>query len=295
MTWNSYHIFIHDMTYHDLFLTEYLYPFIQENEETISQYFFIRYWQGGPHIRFRFTSSHPESIFFRLQMLVEAFKSVYKPAFPLTKEGYYKNHLFDGKKPDESELYWIEDLAIVEIKYEPEFERYGGKSLIGYSERIFQITSDLAFRRLNKNKDHLSPTMKLIFACDFFTSMRAFLHEKQITRLLENYEKFWSAFMKAGQMNEKYVAQVSRLFRDKTELIRQMLNDNKDTHLQQIYQIFNEVTLKGKKEVIPSLIFSHVHMFNNRIGLPSYLESSVATIMKSTKAGVNENEMGPVL
>jgi Lantibiotic biosynthesis dehydratase C-term len=296
MKWNSYHIFIHDMTYHDLFLTDYLYPFIQENEGNISQYFFVRYWQGGPHIRFRFTSPHPKTIILGLQILVDGFQSVYKPTFQLTYEAYYKNHLFDGNKPDESELYWVDDLSIVEIDYVPEFKRYGGKSLIAYSEHIFQITSDLAFERLKNNKEHASPTMKLIYACDFFYAMRTFLQEKQDTSLLENYERFWSSFTEEGQVNEKQIVKVSHLFNEKRKLIKQMLHDSGDTYLYKINQLFHEITLKGEEEVIPYLIFSYVHMFNNRIGLPSYLESFVATIMKSTKVvGVNENEMGLIL
>ena len=286
MPWNSYHLFIHDMTYHDLFLKDYLHPFIQENEKSISQYFFIRYWQGGPHIRFRFKSSQPKTISNGLQMVVERFKSVYKPTFQLTKEAYYEQHLFDGDQPNESELYWMDDLSIIEIDYLPELERYGGIALIGYSEQIFQITSDLAFRRLKKNKDHASTTMKLIYACDFFYVMSEFLQQKQYRSLVDNYERFWSSFTGEGQINEKQLAKVTHLFNEKRELISQMLNDDENPYLQEIRQIFHEVTLKGEDEKIPYLIFSHVHMFNNRIGLPSNLESLVATIMKSTEVEV---------
>ena len=72
----------------------------------------------------------------------------------------------------------------------------------------------------------------------------------------------------------------------KRELISQMLNDDENPYLHEIRQIFHEVTLQGGDEKIPYLIFSHVHMFNNRIGLPSNLESFVATIMKSTEVEV---------
>ncbi|MBO1914316.1 hypothetical protein J4G37_57040, partial [Microvirga sp. 3-52] len=109
---------------------------------------------------------------------------------------------FDGDKPNESELYWMDDLTITEVAYKPEIERYGGQSLIGYSEEIFQITSDLALRRLTENKDHASTTMKLIYACDFFYEMKAFLPQKQSTNLLESYEEFWSSFTEEGQVNE---------------------------------------------------------------------------------------------
>lgn len=288
MKWHSYHIFIHDLTYHDLFLTDYLYPFIQEYKDLIYRYFFIRYWQGGPHIRFRFQTLDSEKIIVNLQALVNEFQVIYKPTYTLSRDEYYRNHTFDGRKPKESELYWMEDLTVSKMKYIPEYERYGGESLIPFSEAIFQMTSHLAFIRLKEQRGNPSLTRKLIFACEFFDQMRSFLQEEQDVYLLENYEQFWKSFQRKGQVKEEQIHKIGLLYRENREIFSERLEQQEDNHLQKIKEIFQEIRKRGKEKIIPHLIFSHVHMYNNRIGLPPYLESSVATIMKSTKQGVNE-------
>jgi len=287
MNWHSYHIFIHDLTYHDHFLIEYLQPFIRDREENIQAYFFIRYWQGGPHLRFRFKAKDEKEIQVGIKELLEKFQLIYKPSFHLTREEYYKNHKFDGEELEESDLYWMEDLTIAKIDYEAEYDRYGGKEVMEDSEAIFQITSDLAFERLRNHKSNPSVTRKLIDACDFFFDMRGFLTEEKDTYILENYERFWSSFQEEGQVNEQQIRKISALFNQNRQLIHQSLNKSGKTHIEEIEEIFKGIKEKGKEEVIPYIIFSHIHMFNNRIGLPSYLETSLASIMKETNRGVN--------
>src|SRR5699024_8270699 len=108
-----------------------------------------------------------------------------------------------------------------------------------------------------------------------------------ISYILENYERFWSSFQEEGQVNEQQIRKISALFNQNRQLIHQSLNKSGKTHIEEIEEIFKGIKEKGKEEVIPYIIFSHIHMFNNRIGLPSYLETSLASIMKETNRGVN--------
>ncbi|PGP66465.1 hypothetical protein COA00_21855, partial [Bacillus cereus] len=54
--WNSIHVFLHDSNNYHSFMEEDLNLFLQEMKKNklIDKWFFIRYWEGGPHIRLRF-------------------------------------------------------------------------------------------------------------------------------------------------------------------------------------------------------------------------------------------------
>ena len=79
MEWNANHYFIHDSTCHNRFLTEYLKPEAEqlEKEGLLDQFFYIVYWQGGNHIRFRYQSREPETVERRMNARFESFLEGY--------------------------------------------------------------------------------------------------------------------------------------------------------------------------------------------------------------------------
>ncbi|MGF2614465.1 hypothetical protein FZC84_14135 [Rossellomorea vietnamensis] len=286
MEWNSRHIFIHDMTYHDLFLKEYLIPFLDERKDAVARFFFIRYWQGGPHIRFRYQSSGPELLDVSLENTLQLFKKRYQPQFKLSKEAYYQEHSFDGGRPPEEELYWIEDMSIKEIPYKPEYERYGGKEIMAFSESIFHQTSKMALYKLRETKGPISLSSKLLLACDFFLMMLDYLTEKEQEELLVQYELFWSRFDKKGQIRQEQIQKFRTLFWKQKSISNSSVFNRFEREIEEINKNVASIIDAGKRDKLPYLIFSYIHMYNNRIGLPPNLESSAAKILKKTKEGV---------
>jgi hypothetical protein len=267
------------MSYHDLFLKEYLNPFLEENKNTISRFFFIRYWQGGPHIRFRYQSKHPELVDVSLERSLDSFKAGYQPPYTLSKEEYYKRHSFDGERPSEEELYWVEDMSIKEIPYLPEYERYGGKEIMAFSESIFHQTSKIALGKLRESQGPVSLSAKLLLACDFFLVLLGFLTDDEKEKLLAQYEFFWSRFDQQGQIRQDQIQKFRTLFWKQKSISTGSPFDRYQQENEGIKSSMANIIEAGHRDKLPYLIFSYIHMYNNRIGLPPNLESSVAKIL----------------
>lgn len=264
------------MTYHDHFLAGYLKPLLESEKENLEQFFFIRYWQGGPHIRFRFKSAVPEKIIYQLKETMNRFRLHYTSGYQLTKTEYYKNHLFDGFQPKEKELYWHEDGTLTEIPYEAEFERYGGKSVMEHSEKLFQYSSTLALEFLDFSQENKG-LVKLLLAGDFISMIYSLMEEEQADELEKNYHSFWLGFAKTNLSNQKEkFKKIYKVWEEKTQLINKpIFQETKREFSRQLERI---------KKVNPTfsqnyLIASHIHMFNNRIGLSPELEQMVPLLL----------------
>lgn len=108
--WASFHLFRSDPL--DDFIRAAVAPFVTEviEERLASAFFFIRYWEGGPHIRLRLRTTSPS----RLARRAHA----------------YFDDCFN---------------TIQEIPYEPEMTRYGGPKCIAVSELQFEASSRAVF------------------------------------------------------------------------------------------------------------------------------------------------------
>lgn len=277
MKWFSYHIFIHDMTEHDSFLTNYLKPLLITEKANLEQFFFIRYWQGGPHIRFRFKSPVPERIIQQLEITFNNFKKNYIPGFSLTKAEYYQNHSFDGKQPSEEELYWHEDGTIIEIPYEAEYARYGGKLAMSHSEKLFQQSSVLALELLELSNENKG-LVKLLFGGDFLSMICSLLDEDKAADLKKNYHAFWLGFAKKNLSNQnEKLKKLYRAWKEKTQLL-DLPNYQKTK--EKFAELLEEIKKLNPDFSQNYLLASHIHMFNNRIGLSPELEHMVPLLLE---------------
>lgn len=118
------------------FLTKAIKPFV---ESTIAsgqtdRFFFIRYWEKGPHIRLRFRGES--------NVLNEKVKPAIDKHF-----GNYIQHKPSLRtepewlKEQPPEWQWYPNNSIQYIEYEPETERYGGPGGIIVAEKQFELSS----------------------------------------------------------------------------------------------------------------------------------------------------------
>lgn len=118
------------------FLTGTVKPFVDEvfEEKLAEQFFFIRYWEQGPHIRLRFKGE------------TEVLEKQVKPRLEDYFLNFLKQHPSTRQKPEGGEelppeLRWFPNNSVQFIAYEPEIERYGGPAGILIAEKQFEASS----------------------------------------------------------------------------------------------------------------------------------------------------------
>jgi thiopeptide-type bacteriocin biosynthesis protein len=111
-------------------------PFAEEmlDKGLAEKYFFIRYWDKGPHIRLRF---YGDALTLNNQV---------KPALNDLFGKYFSRNPSRRDEPEwvatlPQELAWLPDNSVQYIAYEPETERYGGNEGIKAAEDHFQDSS----------------------------------------------------------------------------------------------------------------------------------------------------------
>lgn len=105
--------------------------FINRHKRRIKQFFFIRFWKFGPHIRLRIKISVKWKRFIKYELLT--FFEKYFKDNPSVFHLAGQENLYGGK--------FYPNNSIQFIRYFPEFKRYGGKSCMGIAERQFEISS----------------------------------------------------------------------------------------------------------------------------------------------------------
>lgn len=103
-------------------------PFVQQGRQrgVINQFFFIRYWEGGPHIRLRLKCSVAHQG--RLKEEVQGYFCRYFRSIQST--------------PPEPMVAQANVSQVTFVDYVPETDRYGGHAFMPVAEQQFELSSD---------------------------------------------------------------------------------------------------------------------------------------------------------
>jgi len=130
------------------FLIRGVQPFIRlvMEKKQAGQFFFIRYWERGPHIRLRFKGD-PGQMAANIKPRLESHFNDYFQQNPSKREDpeYVKN------LPEEYR--WFPNNTVQYIPYGPEVERYGGPTGIIIAEKQFQVSADAVLAIIGES-DH---------------------------------------------------------------------------------------------------------------------------------------------
>jgi len=194
--WLSVHLFYNEPW--EEFLQQAVEPYVNTAIQTgiVQQYFFIRYWERGPHIRLR------------LKGEVEMVKAVLKPNIKEHFETYYGSKPSMRKDPTYPNLFpedskWLPNNTIQQIVYEPELDRYGGQIGVSISEQHFMLSSQTVLKLiLDKGKnwsydDGMGAAIKLYvtmvaasgFSLEEAISFFEMIHHSWIPHTLGVYQK----------------------------------------------------------------------------------------------------------
>ncbi|MFD0028917.1 thiopeptide-type bacteriocin biosynthesis protein [Streptomyces sp. NPDC127172] len=153
MTWSSWHLHLATTarSAHDRVLTDVIGPTIGELAPGTS-WFFIRYWQAGPHLRLRIRDLEPGA-YDRVEEVLRvrlADAGTHGPGEePLDPGAYLEGAgalASAGEQGDDRHVRAMLAPGVHRADYDPEFDRYGGPALMPATEDLFRLSSELVLR-----------------------------------------------------------------------------------------------------------------------------------------------------
>lgn len=270
-SWYSIHIFYYETTLFDkliIGLSELL-----NGSELIEKWFYIRYWKDGPQIRLRMAindESTKKSIYKEIQEYCSWFWNKHPTIAKLNREEYYKNYHNDSEF--EKELVLRPSETILEIKYVPEVERYGGSKALSYQEDVFYYSSLLTLRIIKMSKYNYQ--LKYLIS----VAMVGYI----IKKLVPSYSRFnlmasivydyWESI--GIKVETSIVNNLVKNVEKIESIIAIIQGDKKMQHLIECIEVRMKKTQERLKndDYLLSIISSQLHMFNNRLGISPYLE-----------------------
>lgn len=142
-SWLAAHLYYNEPW--EAMLTNALEPYVSSvmRAGVADQYFFIRYWERGPHIRLRFKAG-PAVI-----------EQLFRPNLVEHFENYFEDKPSKRTNPDyplnfPDEFKWYPNNSVQFFNYKPEVERYGGLVGVQIAEEHFQISSDIVLKSIKE-------------------------------------------------------------------------------------------------------------------------------------------------
>ncbi|MBX7150181.1 hypothetical protein K1X84_00975 [bacterium] len=301
------------------FLSKTVHPFIQNvmKEKLADQFFFIRYWEKGPHIRLRF-KGEDNIIEKKLKPYLTDYFTDFFKARPSQR---YEPEWIKQLPPEKA---WFPNNSIQWVDYEPEIERYSGQAGILIAEKQFEISSKVVLSIIEENRSwsydsalgaavqlHLgfayAMGMSLYEAKYFFSVIAEGWMSSAVGHSLsaENFQEKKNEILKVFE--EHFNKQQSELIPfqqtlwealiDHADFEQAWLNDWLHgmkgilTELNGLYsknklifpksfRINDQIDVPSKRQLLWSIWTSYIHMTNNRLGIQNQDEAFLGYLLK---------------
>ncbi len=283
-----------------------------KEQRWIEQFFFIRYAEGGYHLRLRFKGDSANlsgPVQTHLEAAVADFFATRQPQL------WPGNAVITPGRLRESG-------CLRYAVYEPEIEKYGGSAGLSVAEAHFQMSSQIcvyvlaAERQTNISRSQFALELMNILLSEFGAKPheKAFLlraytaywlsmvqpeyHEQIVTAMEENYQQRKARFARRfreegmGALEESWQGKSPGLFQiwrehlvDVLEQLRRLeLTDQLESpirqHVAQHEMLLRTVPTVYESPTVALLILpNYVHMFNNRLGLTPLQEVQLSYLL----------------
>ncbi|MEV4411026.1 thiopeptide-type bacteriocin biosynthesis protein [Catellatospora sp. NPDC049609] len=129
----------------DRFLCRTVAPLLDRlrDEGRVADWFYIRYWEGGPHLRLRLRGTDPATAAWLRDELGRLLAEAPFTAADIDGEAYYRGL---GGNAARSQADWHRHGDVREIAYVAETARYGGPDALATAEEVFCRSSEVAVR-----------------------------------------------------------------------------------------------------------------------------------------------------
>lgn len=164
----------------------------------ISGSFFLRYWMGGPHVRWRcqIRTAAADEVMTVLWDAVDNHLQHHPSRLEIDADAFLLGARqlaeHEGERPSEelspdNSLRWAE--------YRPEYEKYGGPLGIRIAEELFGASSSIALRALRGVREKPSRRLGVGYLMLLAGARAAGLDGSSLLRFLARYCRFWSRYV----------------------------------------------------------------------------------------------------
>ena len=273
MKYVSIHLFYEELNF---LLRNVVFPFIELGKEgkLFQSYFFIRYSEGGKHIRLRLLTNEEAKL--------NAFTKHYFDQF---------FNEYPSTRTDEDDSFYPNN-SIQFIDYKPEIERYGGDKLLKIAEEGFHHSSEIA-RQLMTSSDVWNNEMAIGISLQIqimFAHAVGFSKE-ETQQFFENYYKSWLfVFDEKIRKTDTFQSQFKKSSHQSSIDFASSfwLNLEEDVNFEESFltdwylknqTLAKQLQLNNNQDY--SIYESLLHMTNNRLGISNYDEVLLAFILKN--------------
>lgn len=282
-TWHSLHVYVHrPASAVDAFLLGAVAPVLDQarQDSRIGGWFFIRYWEGGPHLRVRLRDASDLVAAEVRNTLEERLSEDNGPREALDAETYYGAL---GRPQGSTAHGWHQDGSVVYQPYEPEVARYGGETGLMHSEDFFVRSTQVALTVLRHGRERPAK-LQLAFDAIVATVRALGIGDLEIPIWLRQHVGAWAFSPEAAPIPAPVLrAQAEREFADKGSRYRaQVMAVTRATapdaprsfaglwhhDVREVMNRYRAAAADGVLTRSPlEIAKSQLHMFLNRLGL----------------------------
>lgn len=303
--WRSWHLHLNSTarSVHDRVITDVVEPVV--NAVAPESFFFIRYWQGGPHVRLRMRGLDPGSARRAESLLAGRLPAALElrgEERPLDRDHFglqAASLATAGEQGKELPVEPLREPGVRRASYEPEFGRYGGAELMDVSERLFEQSSRAVLEILRVSPGLWARTVSALTAV---AAASLVLEGPEAGRAFcAGGAAFWRGYCVNLGFPAKVIAQVEeagrkngqRLARQSGRLFERAGEGPVGAWGRAVGEAVpawrSALPAPGGRATAVSVLSSHVHMFHNRLGLVAHEEMFSYLSLRHMMDSLGEN------
>jgi thiopeptide-type bacteriocin biosynthesis protein len=303
MNWLSLYIFYAEPW--DQILVDLVKPLAESMQQQgkVEKFFFIRYWEKGPHLRLRFLVNAGFEQDVKAQLTEEVGKYLREKPSNYESEAYAEAAL---------QYEWYPNNSLQWIAYEPEVARYGGPHALPVAESLFQCSSYTVLEVMAETQDwdydaalgsaiqmHLAfvhaAGMSKLEAAEFFgwifqswlpmavsqtlgdeekeKALYAVVEvfdrqfEEQKSVLLPFVQAFWDSMDAPQEYEDDWVQAWIKGSKETVDQLQLLARNNQVAFFEQQTPVHDRFETPFDRIQFWSIYASFVHMVNNRVGV----------------------------